>query len=100
MQDYKQQEKAGITTVASGLAVVAAILVVPHLSVSSLIISATGTITLSEEQSAAFRSAALPTFGIIMMAVGISFVGIHQMLSSWKSAKKEKEQYFIEPRYL
>lgn len=92
MQDYQQQpqqEKAGIITVASDLAMVAAILLVQHLSVSSLVISATDTITLSEEQFAAFRSAALPTFAIIMIAVGISLVGIRQMLSSWKSAKIE-----------
>ena len=61
MQDYyQQQEKAGIITLASGLAMVAAIL-----------LSATGTITLSGEQSATFRGAALPTFGIVMVAIGI-----------------------------
>lgn len=58
----------------SGLAMIAAILIVQHFSVSS-IISATGTMTLSEEQSAAFRTAALPTFGIILVAIGISLVG-------------------------
>jgi hypothetical protein len=43
IQDYyQQQEKAGIITLASGLSMVAAILVVQHLSVSSLL-SATGT---------------------------------------------------------
>ena len=92
MLDYQRQEKAGITTMVSGLAMVAAILVVQHLSVSS-IISTTGTITLSEEQSATFRSAALPTFGIILIAIGISLVGTRQMLSSWKSAKKEGTKF-------
>ncbi len=78
MQDYwkqQQQEKTGIITFASGLAMVVVILVVQHLSVSSLI-SATGTITLSEEQSTAFRNAALPTFVIILIATGISLVGV------------------------
>ena len=89
MQDYyhHQQEKAGIIAIASGLAMLAAILVMQHLSISSLIISATGTITLSEEQSAAFRSAVLPTFGIITIAIGISLVGVRQLLSSWKSPR-------------
>lgn len=84
MQDYILQQKAGITAVASGLAMVAVIFVVQHLSVSSLIMPATGTITLSEEQSAAFRDSALPTFGVLMIAIGISIVGIRQMLCSWK----------------
>jgi hypothetical protein len=34
MQSYQHQEKAGIITVASSLAIVAAILVVQHLSIS------------------------------------------------------------------
>ncbi len=50
--------------------------------------------TLSEEQSAAFRSAALPTFGIIIIAIGILLIGVRQMLSSWKSAKKRKGTIF------
>ena len=93
MQNYnrhhQQEEKEGIITIASGFAVVATILVVQHLSVSSLIISTTSTITLSEEQSADFRSAALPTFAIIMIAIGISIIGMHKLFSSWKSAKTE-----------
>jgi uncharacterized membrane protein YhaH (DUF805 family) len=89
MQDYQQQQKAGIITIASGLAMVTVILVVQHLSVSSLM-SATDTITLSEEQSAAFRSAALPTFGIAMTASGISLVGVLQIFSSWQSARAER----------
>ncbi|MDQ3853147.1 MAG: hypothetical protein M3299_09965 [Thermoproteota archaeon] len=94
MQDYwkqqqQQQEKTGIITFASGLAMVVVILVVQHLSVSSLI-SATGTITLSEEQSTAFRNAALPTFVIILIATGISLVGVLQMLSWCKLTRRIK----------
>ena len=96
MQDYnhyhQQQEKAGIITIASGLAMVAAIFVVQHLSMSSLITSTTGTIILSEEQSAAFRNAALPTFAIIMIAIGISIIGICKLFRSWKSAKIESSR--------
>ncbi len=90
MQDYIVQQKAGITALASGLAMIAIIFFVQHLSVSSLITSTTGTITLSEEQSAAFRGSALPTFGVIMVAVGISIVGIRQMLCSWKHVKPQE----------
>ena len=50
MQNSILQQKAGITTFASGLAMVVIILVVQHLAVSSLILPGTGTITLSEEQ--------------------------------------------------
>ncbi len=89
MQDYILQQKAGIITLGSGLAMIAVIFVVQHLSVSSLIVPATGTITLSEEQSAAFRSSALPTFGVLLIAIGISIVGMRQILCSWKYVKSE-----------
>ena len=91
MQDYQQQGKTSIITFASGLVMVAAILVVYGISVCALsLLSATSTITLTEEQSAAFRSAAaaaaaaaaLLAFGIVMIATGISLAGACQMLSS------------------
>jgi hypothetical protein len=88
MQSYQQQERASIITIASGLAMVAAIFVIQYLSVSSL--SVKGTITLSQEQSAAFTDAALPTFGVILIAIGISLAGIIQMLNSWKLARIER----------
>jgi len=46
------------------------------------LLSVTGTTTLTEEQYAAFRSAALPMFGIVMIAIGISLAEVCQMLSS------------------
>lgn len=83
MQNSIHQQRAGIATMASGLAMVAAIFMVQHLSVVSLIVPATGTMTLSEEQSAAFRGSALPTFGVVMVAIGISIIGTRQMLCSY-----------------
>ncbi len=54
MQNYIPQQKAGITTLASGLAMVVIVFVVQRLAIPSLILPGTGTITLSEEQSTAF----------------------------------------------
>lgn len=88
MQEQKYDERSGMLVTFSGLAMLGAVLLVQFAAVSSL--SEDGAIILSAEQSSAFVSAAFPTFGIVVAALGMSMVGIVQLLDSWRSLEDKK----------
>lgn len=80
----QQQEKIGIVNIASGLSLISIIIFLQYVSISLLSSGSGGRIVLSESLSAAFNDAARPTFVLILVGAGISFIGVSKVFKSWK----------------
>lgn len=80
LQEDKGEAKTGVVTFASGLSVIAIILVIQSLSMLAL--TRNGQIVISEPQSASFKSIALPTFAILSCGIGLSLVGVRHIIGS------------------
>ncbi len=80
----QEQEKIGIVNIASGLSLILIIIFLQHVSISLLSSGSGGRIVLSESLSTTFKNAALPTFIIILVGAGLSFIGVSKVFESWK----------------
>jgi hypothetical protein len=90
MQLYNfQEERSGAITIGSGLVLIAAILIMQHLSVTSLSAGTSGNIVLSSDKAKEFSDAAFPTFAITLIAVGISLIGASRILHFWKESSND-----------
>jgi len=84
MQLYGSHEaKSAAITIVSGLVLIAVILFVQYLSISSLSAGMDGNIVLLPDRTKAFIDAAFPTFAITIVAIGISLVGANRILQFW-----------------